>query len=68
MQGKVVVITGGTSGIGEVSAEKLAALGARIVLVARSKSRGEATLGRLRRLLPRKITAFTTAMFLASQT
>lgn len=54
MQGKVVVITGGTSGIGEVSAEKLAALGARIVLVARSKSRGEATLGRLREIAPKE--------------
>src|SRR5271154_6334821 len=52
MQGKVVVITGGTSGIGQVSAERLAAMGARIVLVARSKSRGEATLGRLRELAP----------------
>jgi len=31
MKGKVVVITGATSGIGQVAAEKLAALGARIV-------------------------------------
>ena len=45
MQGKVVVITGGTSGIGQVSAERLAAMGARIVLVARSKNRGEADAG-----------------------
>lgn len=52
MQGKVVVITGGTSGIGQVAAEQLAGMGARIVLVARSKSRGEATLGRLRELAP----------------
>jgi NAD(P)-dependent dehydrogenase (short-subunit alcohol dehydrogenase family) len=52
MQGKVVVITGKTSGIGQVSAENLAARGARIVLVARSKSRGEATLLRLRELAP----------------
>ncbi len=52
MQGKVVVITGGSSGIGQVAAERLAAMGARIVLVARSKSRGEATLGRLREVAP----------------
>jgi NAD(P)-dependent dehydrogenase (short-subunit alcohol dehydrogenase family) len=52
MQGKVVVITGGTSGIGQVAAEKLAALGARIVLIARSRSRGEATLARLRQVAP----------------
>jgi NAD(P)-dependent dehydrogenase (short-subunit alcohol dehydrogenase family) len=48
MQGKVVVITGATSGIGEVAARDLAAMGARIVLVARDKSRGEATLAQLR--------------------
>jgi NAD(P)-dependent dehydrogenase (short-subunit alcohol dehydrogenase family) len=48
MQGNVVVVTGGTSGIGQVAAERLAGMGARIVLVARSKSRGEAALSRLR--------------------
>ena len=47
MNGKVVVITGGTSGIGQVAAEALAAQGARIVLVARDVARGEATLRRL---------------------
>jgi NAD(P)-dependent dehydrogenase (short-subunit alcohol dehydrogenase family) len=48
MQGKVVVITGATSGIGEVAAQRLADMGARIVLVARDKRRGEAALARLR--------------------
>ncbi|HTW65778.1 MAG TPA: SDR family oxidoreductase [Bryobacteraceae bacterium] len=52
MQGKTVVITGGTSGIGQVAAEKLAQMGARIVLTARSQNRGEATLARLRALAP----------------
>jgi retinol dehydrogenase-12 len=52
MRGKIVVITGGTSGIGQVAAERLAAMGARIVLVARSQSRGEATLAKLRQLAP----------------
>jgi len=47
MRGKTVVTTGGTSGIGEVAAEKLAKMGARIVLVARDKTRGQATLARL---------------------
>lgn len=47
MQGKTVVITGATSGIGQVAAEKLAAMGARMVLVARDKARGEAALSRL---------------------
>ncbi|MBV9769142.1 MAG: SDR family NAD(P)-dependent oxidoreductase, partial [Bryobacterales bacterium] len=52
MQGKVVVITGGTSGIGQITAERLAGMGARIVLVARDRSRGEDTLRRLRTLAP----------------
>jgi NAD(P)-dependent dehydrogenase (short-subunit alcohol dehydrogenase family) len=48
MRGKTVVITGGTSGIGEVAAVALARMGARIVLVARDRLRGEAVLARLR--------------------
>ena len=47
MQGQVVVLTGGTSGIGEAAALKLASLGARLVLVARDPKRAEATLKRL---------------------
>jgi NAD(P)-dependent dehydrogenase (short-subunit alcohol dehydrogenase family) len=47
MQDKVVVITGATSGIGEVAARRLAGMGARIVLVARDKTRGQETLTRL---------------------
>jgi NAD(P)-dependent dehydrogenase (short-subunit alcohol dehydrogenase family) len=52
MHGKVVVITGATSGIGWVAAEKLARMGARLVLIARDRARGEATLGRLREAGP----------------
>ncbi|HEY1961430.1 MAG TPA: SDR family oxidoreductase [Rhizomicrobium sp.] len=43
MRNKVVVITGATSGIGEVAADRLAQKGARIVLVARDHARGEQT-------------------------
>jgi NAD(P)-dependent dehydrogenase (short-subunit alcohol dehydrogenase family) len=52
MKGKTVVITGGTSGIGEVAAEALAQMGARIILVARNKSRADVTLSRLGRSGP----------------
>jgi len=52
MRGKVVVITGGTSGIGAVAAVELARMGARIILVARDESRAEATLARLRDSAP----------------
>ncbi len=52
MQGKTVVITGGTSGIGQVAAETLAKMGARVVLVARSANRGGAAISRLREIAP----------------
>ncbi len=52
MQGKHVIITGGTSGIGQAAAEVLAGMGARIVLIARNRERAEATLGRLRAIAP----------------
>jgi short-subunit dehydrogenase len=47
MKGRVVVITGATSGIGQVAACRLAGMGARLVLVARDKQRGEAALDQL---------------------
>ena len=47
MHGKVIVITGATSGIGQVAAERLAGMGARMVLVARDTGRGERALARL---------------------
>jgi NAD(P)-dependent dehydrogenase (short-subunit alcohol dehydrogenase family) len=52
MTGKVVVITGATSGIGLVAAEVLAEMGARIVLVARNPDRAEDALKTLRDLAP----------------
>jgi NAD(P)-dependent dehydrogenase (short-subunit alcohol dehydrogenase family) len=52
MLGKVVVLTGGTSGIGEAAAVALAKRGARLVLVARDASRAEATLKRLQNVSP----------------
>ncbi len=48
MATKNIVITGGTSGIGEVAAAELAKQGARIVLIARDPERAGITLSRLR--------------------
>jgi NAD(P)-dependent dehydrogenase (short-subunit alcohol dehydrogenase family) len=52
MHGKVVVVTGATSGIGQVASEKLAAMGARIVFVARDRARADRTMARLREAGP----------------
>jgi short chain dehydrogenase len=52
MKGKVVVITGATSGIGQAAAENLASMGARIVPVARDHERGQEALKRLRERTP----------------
>jgi NAD(P)-dependent dehydrogenase (short-subunit alcohol dehydrogenase family) len=38
MRSKTIVITGGTSGIGEVAAETIAQMGARIILVRKPRS------------------------------
>ena len=52
MQGKTVVITGATSGIGEVAALELAKMGARVVFTARNAMKGSDMLGRLRAANP----------------
>lgn len=52
MKGKVIVITGATSGIGQVAAASLAAMGARIVQIARNRDRGELAVKRLREQAP----------------
>jgi NAD(P)-dependent dehydrogenase (short-subunit alcohol dehydrogenase family) len=47
MDGKVIVMTGATSGIGQIAAVRLADMGARLVIVARDRARGESTLADL---------------------
>lgn len=48
MEGKVVLITGGTSGVGRAAATSLAAIGAEVVVSGRNTERGEATLQKIR--------------------
>lgn len=48
MGGKVVLLTGGTSGIGKAAATALAAMGARVVVVGSNQKRGEAALAEIR--------------------
>src|ERR1700712_2266911 len=52
MRDKTVIITGATSGIGEVAAIRLAEQGARIVFTARDRARADDTLMSLRRANP----------------
>jgi dehydrogenase/reductase SDR family protein 12 len=47
MDGKVVLVTGATSGLGEAAATGFAGLGASVWLVARSRERGEASRARI---------------------
>jgi NAD(P)-dependent dehydrogenase (short-subunit alcohol dehydrogenase family) len=49
LEGKVVLITGGTSGIGKAAATALAAMGAEVVVTGRNKERGEKALAEIRR-------------------
>ena len=48
MGGKTVIVTGATSGIGEIAARELAAREARVVLVGRSAAKCEATAAMIR--------------------
>jgi len=43
MENKICMITGATSGIGEITARELAKMGAHVVIVARNKEKAEAT-------------------------
>ena len=49
MEGKVVLITGGTSGIGKAAAKALAARGAEVIVSGRNRERGEAAVEEIRR-------------------
>lgn len=49
MDGKVVLITGGTSGIGKAAATALARMGAEVVVTGRNAERGERALSDIRR-------------------
>ena len=44
LAGKIIAVTGASTGIGKETARALAAMGAEIILVVRSKERGEAAI------------------------
>jgi retinol dehydrogenase 14 len=50
MSGKVCLVTGASSGIGLITARELARMGARVILVARDKAKGEAALAEVKKV------------------
>lgn len=52
MTGKICVVTGATSGIGEVTARTLAQMGATVIAVGRDPQRGAATLNQIKKAVP----------------
>ncbi|MCD9033525.1 SDR family oxidoreductase [Luteimonas sp. Y-2-2-4F] len=50
--GRIFLVTGGTSGMGYEDAKALAAAGARVVIAARNPQRGEEAIERIRRDVP----------------
>lgn len=48
LSGQVIIVTGANSGIGKVTARELAAMGATVVMVVRSRERGEAALAEIK--------------------
>ncbi|MES0490491.1 MAG: SDR family oxidoreductase [Leptospirales bacterium] len=49
LEGKVIIITGATSGIGEATAEEAASEGAKVVLAGRRTEKGEAIVERIKK-------------------
>lgn len=58
MQGKTVLITGGTDGIGFVTARVLAERGARVLVVGRNEQKGQRTLAAIHEAAPGADLAF----------
>lgn len=50
LEGKVIIVTGANSGIGKAASIHLARLGAHVVMMCRSRERGEQALQEVRPL------------------
>ena len=61
MSGKTCVVTGGTGGIGWVTARELAARGARVLVVGRSPARGAEAVTAIQRVVPGACVEFLAA-------
>lgn len=61
MSGKICLVTGATSGIGEVTARTMAQMGATVIVVGRDSQRGADTLQRIRAMAANAQVEFTLA-------
>lgn len=52
MQGKTVVVTGASGGIGQITAHELAKRGARVVMVVRNRDKGQRVIDEIVRTVP----------------
>jgi len=52
IQGKIVLVTGASSGIGKATATELARQGANVVLLCRNRSKGESTVSEIHNQVP----------------
>lgn len=52
LSGKVVLVTGGTTGLGKESARALGAAGATVIITARSEEKGQTAVAQLNELVP----------------
>jgi len=52
LKNKIILITGGTSGVGKATAIKLSALGAKVVLMARDEARALETIDEIKTKIP----------------
>lgn len=58
LSGKVVLVTGGTTGLGKESARALGAAGATVVITARNEEKGSAAVAQLTELVPNGVFSF----------
>jgi NAD(P)-dependent dehydrogenase (short-subunit alcohol dehydrogenase family) len=68
MNGKTVVVTGTSNGIGFVTALELARMGARVLMVVRNEQKGKATLEAIKKQTGQKAEMFLADLSLINQT
>src|SRR5688572_7154786 len=63
LEGRTVVVTGATTGIGKVAAHALAAMGADLIVVARDEAKAKSTVAEIERASPKAKVEFVRCDF-----